>query len=497
MTDTDTLRTPPASRAVRATPGAAVIASVALVELSSGITQGFLSPLLKGLTETLQVTAAELNWISIANLLASVAFTPVLSRMGDLYGHRRILRWNLAIVLLGSVLVGFSRSFDVLLAGQILQGAFAGFFPLLVGILRNRGAGKDGGQGGGKDGGPGGDAESRRGISYMVAALVAGIAVGFVASGFVARTVDSPTAALWVPTAAVGLALAVTWPLLPESAARPGGRIDWAGGILLCAGLVAIMLGLGMGGLPDWEWTSPRTLGCLVGGALVTALWVLVELRTAEPMIDVRMFRHRNVVTVSLVTVTFTIPMIGLQVANPVFLGTGPAEHGYGLGLDPFAIGLAMLPNLLAIAAGALAAPAVAAAISDRLTLCAGSLLMAAGYLASLAWHGSMPLFLTGTAVAGLGIGFLQHSTRTLAVESVPHDRTSVGSGINELLINVGGSVGAAIVLTVFAARTPAGETLPELGAYTTSWTICAVVSLAGAAIALLYRTSKDREAGR
>ncbi|MFD0150471.1 MFS transporter [Streptomyces sp. NPDC055721] len=481
MTDTDTLHTPPASRAVRATPGAAVIASVALVELCSGITQGFLSPLLKGLTDTLQVTAADLNWISIANLLASVAFTPVLSRMGDLHGHRRILRWNLAIVLLGSVLVGLSRSFEVLLVGQILQGAFAGFFPLLVGVLRNRG----------KDG----DGESRRGISYMVAALVAGIAVGLVASGLVARTVDSPTAALWVPTAAVGLALAVTWPLLPESAARPGGRIDWAGGILLCVGLVAIMLGLGMGGVPDWEWTSARTLGCLVGGTLVTALWVLVELRTAEPMIDVRMFRHRNVVTVSLVTVTFTVPMIGLQVANPVFMGTGPAEHGYGLGLDPFAIGLAMLPNLLAIAAGALAAPTVAAAISDRLTLCAGSLLMAAGYLASLAWHGSMPLFLTGTAVAGLGIGFLQHSTRTLAVESVPHDRTSVGSGINELLINVGGSVGAAIVLTVFAGRTPAGETLPELGAYTTSWTICAVVSLTGAAISLLYRTAKDREA--
>ncbi|MFD8641973.1 MFS transporter [Streptomyces zaomyceticus] len=486
MTDTDTLRTPPASRAaVRATPGVAVIASVALVELSSGITQGFLSPLLKGLTETLRVTAADLNWISIANLLASVAFTPVLSRMGDLYGHRRVLRWNLAIVLLGSVLVGFSRSFGVLLAGQILQGAFAGFFPLLVGILRNRGGDRE------KDG----DGESRRGISYMVAALVAGIAVGLVASGFVARAVDSPTAALWVPTAAVGLALAVTWPLLPESPARPGGRIDWAGGVLLCAGLVAVMLGLGMGGLPGWEWTSPRTLGCLVGGALVTALWVRVELRTAEPMIDVRMFRRRNVVTVSLVTVTFTVPMIGLQVANPVFMGTGPAEHGYGLGLDPFATGLAMLPNLLAIAAGALAAPAVAAAVSDRLTLCAGSLLMAAGYLASLAWHGSMPLFLAGTAVAGLGIGLLQHSTRTLAVESVPHDRTSVGSGINELLINVGGSAGAAIVLTVFAARTPAGETLPELGAYTTSWTICAVVSLAGAALSLLYRTPKDREA--
>ncbi|MCM1966538.1 MFS transporter [Streptomyces sp. G1] len=466
----------------RATPATAVIASVVLVELSSGITQGFLSPLLRGLTDTLGVSAADLNWISVANLLASVAFTPVLSRMGDLHGHRRVLRWNLLIVLLGSLLVGVSRDFGTLLAGQILQGAFAGFFPLLVGILRNRNRDRSG-----EDA----EAESRRGISVMVAALVAGMAFGLVASGFVARTVDSPTAALWVPAVATSLALAATWRLLPESDHRPGGRVDWAGGILLCLGLTAVMLGLGLGGTPGWEWTSPRTLGCLGGGVLVTALWVRVELRTAEPMIDVRMFRHRGVVAVSLVTLTFTFCMFGLMVAHAVFMGTSRAEEGYGLGLDPFAIALATLPNLLALTLGALLAPAVAAAVTDRLTLVAGSLLMAAGYATVLAFHADQALFLAGTAVAGLGTGFLQHSTRTLAVECVPRDRTSVGSGINELLINIGGSLGAAAVLTVFAAHTPAGRTLPGLSAYTVSWTVCVLVSLAGAALALLYRTPK------
>ncbi|GAA3507233.1 MFS transporter [Streptomyces showdoensis] len=468
----------------RPTPTGVVIASVALVELSSGVTQGFLSPLLKGLTETLGVTAADLNWISIANLLASVAFTPVLSRMGDLHGHRRMLRWNLVLVILGSVLVGLSRSFPVLLAGQILQGAIAGFFPLLVGILRNRA-------------GAGGDAESRRGISYMVAALVGGLTLGLLASGFVAASVDSPTAALWVPAVGATLALVATWPFLPESADRPGGSVDWAGGLLLCAGLVALMLALGLGGTPGWEWTSARTLGTLVAGVLVTALWVLVELRTDEPMIDVRMFRHRNVVVVSVTTLTFSFCMLGLQIAHPVFLGTSRAETGYGFGLGPVAIGLAMLPNLLSLAAGALAAPAVAARLSDRRTLVGGSLLMAAGYGLDLLAHGTAAPFLLGTALAGFGTGLLQHSTRTLAVESVPHERTSVGSGINELLINVGGSLGAAAVLTVFAARTPAGHTLPELGAYTTSWTVCAGVSLAGAAAALLLRDPAPRPAAK
>lgn len=475
MSESGTLAPTPNRPAVRATPVAAVIASVVLVELSSGITQGFLSPLLSGLTKALHVTAADLNWVSIASLLASVAFTPVLSRMGDLYGHRRILRWNLAIVLLGSVLVGLSRSFGMLLVGQVLQGAFAGFFPLLVGILRNRS----------------GAAESRRGISFMVAALTSGIAVGLVASGYIAQSVSSPTAALWVPTAAVAVALAVSWPLLPESDHRPGGRVDWAGGILLCVGLVAIMLGLGQGGAPGWAWTSLPTLACLVGGAAVTALWAWLELRIAEPMIDVRLFRHRNVVVVSLVALSFTFGMLGLLVANPVFLGTSHAQAGYGLGLGALGISLAMLPNMLALTLGALVGPALAARITDRRVLVTGSLLMAVGFFAEYLGHGRLVTFLAATAVAGLGSGLLQHATRTLAVEAVPHEQTSVGSGINELLINVGGSIGSAVVLTIFASATPAGQALPRLGAYTDSWLVCAAVSLAGAGLSLLYRGNR------
>ncbi|MGI3224298.1 MFS transporter [Streptomyces sp. GTA36] len=457
-----------------------VFTSVIMVELSSGIIQGFLSPLLKGLTDTLHVTAADLNWVSIVALLASVAFTPVLSRMGDLYGHRRILRWNLAIVLAGSILVGLSRSFEMLLAGQVLQGAIAGFFPLLVGILRHRTS----------------ESAARRGIGVMVAGLTGGITLGLIASGLVAEYVDSPTAALWVPTVAVSLSLIITWRLLPESDHRPGGSVDWLGGALLCVGLVSVLLGLGQGGTPGWEWSSARTLGTIVGGLLVTAVWVFVELRTAEPMIDVRMFRRRNVIVVSLVTLTFTFCMIGLIVANPVFLGTSAAQDGYGMGLDPLETGFALLPYYLSLALGALVAPGVAAAISDRLTLVSGSLLMAAGYGAAVAWHSTLWPFLAGTVLAGLGTGFLQHSTRTLAVEAVPHDRTSVGSGINELLINVGGSLGAAAVLTVFAARTQAGHVLPEVGAYTTSWAVCAAVSVAGALIALMYRTKGATQTG-
>ncbi|MGW4334208.1 MFS transporter [Rhodococcus koreensis] len=455
-----------------ATPGLAILISVVLVEVTSGVIQGFLSPVLRSLTEVLHVTAADLNWISIGNLLASVAFTPVLSRMGDLYGHRRILRWNLAIVLLGSLLVGTADSFGVLLTGQVLQGAFAGFFPLLVGILRNRS----------------GDAESRRGIGFMVAALVGGMGVGMVASGLVAQYVDAPTAALWVPAVAVSVALIVTWPLLPESDHRPGGRLDLRGGSLLAVGLVALLLGLGQGGMPGWEWTSARTLGCLAGGLIVIALWVWAELSSDEPMIDVRLFRLRNVTVISLVAVTFSFCLIGLQVANAVFLSTPREQFGYGLGLAPLDVAFAILPSMAAVAVGAVCAPRLAEWIGDRTTLVLGSLTMAAGYLGALAFHSSLVLYLFVGVVSSVGAGLLQQATRSLAVESVPHDQAAVGSGINELLINIGGSLGAACVLSFTAAATPTGSTFPAFSAYVAIWTTTAVVSLAGAGVALFLR---------
>lgn len=459
---------------IQAVPPVAILVSIMLVELSSGITQGFLSPILRSLTDVLHVTAADLNWLSITNLMASVAFTPLLSRLGDLHGHRRVLRWNIAVVLAGSVVVGLAGSFCTLLVGQVLQGAFAGFFPLLVGILRNRGTA----------------AESRRSIGTMVAALMGGICVGMVASGLVAHYVATPTAALWVPTVAVAVAFLVTWPLLPETEERPGGRLDVRGGVLLCAGLVAVMLGLGQGGMPGWEWGSARTLGCLGGGVLVTAIWAVVETRSAEPVIDVRLFRHRNVAVVSVVATAFSFCLIGLQVAGAVFMATPKDAAGYGLGLSPLQIAFAMIPSMAVIGLAAVAAPALAARIGDRATLVLGSALMAVGYLLTLAFHDSTAPYLLCQVVAGAGAGILQQSTRTLAVESVPHDQTAVGSGINELLINVGGSLGAACVLAITAAATPAGSVLPDYTAYAACWVVCAAVSLAGSAFALLYRPS-------
>lgn len=485
MTETLSPTPPPAepgrpdAAAVRRTPMGAVLASVAVVEMVSGSLQTFLGPIFSSLSESLNVTAAQLNWVSIANLLAGVAFAPVLARLGDLYGHRRVLRWNLAIMMLGSLLVALGSSFELLLAGQALQGSLTGLFPLLVGILRNHSNADD----------------NRRGIGIMVAALGLGAGVGLVASGLIVEYASSPTAALWVPVFMMVVAVGLAQFVLPETDERPGGRVDWAGGGLLGAGLIGVLLALTEG--PDWGWTQARTLTSLIGGLVLLAAFVSVELRHPEPMVDVRMFANRQVTVISLVSLAFPFAVFGLLVANAFFLSVPADKVGFGLGLSALNVSFAMLVGICLAAVGSFCAPFIAKALGDRPALVIGCALMALGYAWTALFHGSLTEFLIGQAIVGIGIGMLQQFTRTIAVEAVRKEETAVGSGVNELVVTVGGALGAAVVGAVFTAHTAKGAYIPDEAGFTLSWWIAAAVAAAAALVALAYQAPHRTEDSR
>jgi MFS family permease len=450
-----------------------MLAAVVIIELACGITQGFLAPVLKRLYPVLHTTAADLNWVSIAGLLASVAFVPTLSRLGDLHGRRRVLRWTVAVALAGSVVVGASRSLPVLLIGTAIQASMTGCFPLLAGLVRARG----------------GRADSRRPLGLLVTSLVAGLGIGTLASGLVTHAFAEPTAALWVPAAGMALALAAVWLLpsdRPDPQPRPA-RSAWVSTAILTVGLTALMLAIGKGGAHGWGWGTPRTLGLLSGGALLIGLWATLSASSPRPVIDPRLFRDRRVATVSLLSLGFSFCMIGPVAPDAIFLGASAREAGYGLGFTPLAVSFALLPNLAALALGAAGARHVAKTFGDRATLATGSALIAAGYLAAAMWYSEAPAFLAALAIVGLGCGLMQFSTRTLAVETAGPRAASTGSGINEILITTGGSLGAAAVLAILESRTPPGHGLPSLAAYEICWVLCSAVAAAMAMLSLTY----------
>ncbi|WP_405685433.1 MFS transporter [Streptomyces sp. NBC_01387] len=451
--------------AVSSGPG--MLAAMAVVVLFSGIVQGYLTPLLPGLGLRLHIGSVGQNNIYLLSQLAFAVMTPLLSRLGDLYGHRKLLRVALAMVAGGSLLMAAWPSAVTLAVGVVLQGALVGFFPLLVGILRSRAPERN-----------------RTGISLLVGVLLISIGVG----GLVAGVLSEQQAAkgLWTAVPVAVLAV-VAGLLLPDSAVPRGGRFHFGAAALLTAGLVALVLVLAQGSV--WGWSSPLTLGLAVAAVAVLAAWAAVEYRSAHPLVSVRMLGNPRLAVVSGYTFCAAFGTIGFLGANALFLGASPAETGYGMGMGSQTIAAVSLGMVLAGFVGSTLSPRLARWTGDRAVLASGCLLAALGFLSMIFFHDTLAEYLTAAVVVGLATGVFESISRTLSAEAVEEHETALAVGINELALSLGAAIGAAVIGAFFAAHEVHGTTHIEVSGFRWAWGACAVVALLGGAAALRYRS--------
>ncbi|MCB5909137.1 MFS transporter [Streptomyces pinistramenti] len=452
----------------------ALLGAMAVVVLCSGIVQGYLTPLLPALGPRLHLSSVGQNTIYLLSQLAFAVMTPLLSRLGDLYGHRRLLRIALGMVAGGSLLMAAWPSAATLAVGVVLQGALVGFFPLLVGILRSRAPERN-----------------RAGISLLVGVLLIAIGVGGLVAGVLSER--HPAAGLWtaVPVAALAVVAGL---LLPDSDVPHGGRFHFGAAALLTTGLVALVLVLAQGAA--WGWASMPTLGLALVAVVVLAAWVTVERRSAHPLVSVRMLSNPGLAVVSGYTFCAAFGTIGFLGANALFLGASPTDTGYGMGLGPQAIATVSLGMVGAGCAGSTLTPRLARRAGDRAVLAAGGLLAALGFLGMVFCHDTLPSYLVCALVVGLATGVFESIGRTLSAEVVDEHQTALAVGINELALSLGAAIGAAVTGAFFAAHADSGSGRIALSGYLWSWSCCALVAVLGAALALRYRSPRPTAAG-
>ncbi|MGP3776543.1 MFS transporter [Streptomyces sp. SDT5-1] len=451
--------------------GRGMLGAMAVVVVFSGVVQGYLTPLLPELGQRLGIGGVAQNNLYLLSQCAFAVLTPLLSRLGDLYGHRRLLRVALTLVAAGSLLMAVWPSVVTLAVGMVLQGSVVGFFPLLAGILRSRAPER-----------------GRTGMSLLVGALLIAIGVGGLVAG--ALSERHAEAGLWAAVPVAVLALIAGF-VLPDSDGEFGGRFHFGAAALLTVGLVALVLVLAQGG--SWGWTSARSLGTGALAVVVFVAWVTVERRTAQPLVSVSMLRDRLLAVVSVHTFCAAFGTIGFLGANALFLGAEPATVGYGMGLGPQAIATVSLAMVVAGFAGSTATPRLARRIGDRAVLAAGGALIALGFLGVVLLHATLPGYVASVLLVGLATGVFESITRTLSAEIVPERQTALAVGINELALSLGAAIGAAVIGGLFSAHQRAGR-IAESG-YVWSWGVCAAVALIGGALALLYgRSAPSKE---
>ncbi|MFF3833089.1 MFS transporter [Streptomyces sp. NPDC002458] len=413
-----------------------VIVAMALIEALSGITQGYINPLLPALGPVLSIDDATINGIFLLSQLGFAVLTPIISTLGDSWGYRPVLRASILLVAAGVVLMAVHPTLWTVMVGVVLLTGVVGFIPLMMGILRSAGPGR-----------------LRAGVSSMIAVLMVTVGVGGLLAGLVGM--HTPTRGFWVavPFAVAALALV---PLLPEGGSPTRERIAVVPLLACSLGLTGFVTALSMGA--DWGWTDPRVLASGGCGVLLLAVWVRRDSTRNHTFVDLSMFRLRQVRVVSGATFFFGFASISYISTNAIFLFSDASTAGYGFGLSSLQIAsLFLIVSMTSFVASLLTTRLLRVA-GERATLVGAGLVLCAAFAVMGLLHRSLPGYCVGLALFGLGLGLYQASTRALAVEGVDPGLTATAAGINELALSIGIVVGAAVVKLLSSAFLSGGS---------------------------------------
>jgi MFS family permease len=427
--------------------------------------QSLVSPVLPVMQRDLHTSAGTVTWVLTAWLLAASVATPFMGRIGDMIGKERTLLAALAAIAVGCLLAALAPNIGVLIVARVIQGLGGALFPLSFGIIR--------------DEFPPGRVVSAVGAMSAVIALGGGM--GIVLAGPVVAALNWRWL-FWIPLGVVVVTGLLAWRFVPPSPQRSRGRVNWAAAGLLSAWLVALLLPLSKGNA--WGWGSPPTLGLFAAAAVLAAAWVTVELRSGNPLIDMRMMRLPAVWTTNIVALLFGAGMFGVYAFLPQFMQI-PSSTGYGFGSSVGEAGLLMVPMLATMAVAGMLSGPMAAWFPSRAQVIAGSVL-AAGSSAAFAFAHTRPWEVAASAgVFGVGIGLAYASMTSIIVHSVPMAQTGAASGMNANIRTIGASIGTAVVSSIVTGDLSAGG-LPTESAYTTAFIALSVAAALSVAVALL-----------
>ncbi|MER6578513.1 MFS transporter [Nonomuraea sp. NPDC001023] len=453
-----------------ARPGG-IVSVMAVAGIVASLTQTLVVPLIGELPRLLRSTASDASWVITATLLAGAVATPVTGRLGDLYGKRRMMLVCTAPLIAGSVICSLAGSLGPMIVGRGLQGMGMGLIPLGISALRDL------------------LPPDRLGpsIALMSSSMGIGGALGLPVSAAVAEYASWRV--LFWGSAVLSVLIAVLIRVLvpptpPPPRAGAAGRLDVPGALGLGAGLVCLLLGVSKGA--DWGWASGATLGLLGAAALILPAWALWELRAAEPLVDLRVTARRQVLLTNLASIMVGFSMYAQALIVMQILQL-PAATGYGLGQSMLAAGLWMAPSGLMMMAVSPLGARLSAARGPKVTLIAGSLVMAFGYGSSLGLLGSAWGMLVVTCVCSLGVGLAYGAMPALIMGAVPRTETAAANSFNTLMRSIGTTVSAAVVGVILSQLTIrlGAHTLPSEAGFRTGMLVGCGAALAAAAVTM------------
>ncbi|MEU6842365.1 MFS transporter [Streptomyces sp. NPDC046716] len=450
-----------------------VVPVLAFAGIVVAVMQTLLVPVIKDLPELLDTAPSNATWVMTSTLLAGAVSTPIMGRLGDLAGKRRMLLASLAIMVIGSLICGFTDQLLVMIVGRALQGFAMGAIPLGIGLMR--------------------DMLPREKLGSAMALMSSSIGVGgglaLPLAALVAQHADWH--ALFFGAAGLGVvSMVLTLAFVPESPLRAPGTFDYAGAVGLSLGLVLFLLPITKGS--DWGWSSGTTLGLFAAALVVLLGWGVMELRLKAPLVDLRTTARREVLLTNLASIMVGVAFYAISLVLPQLLQL-PSATGYGLGQSMVVAGLCVAPLGLTMMFTAPVYARLSATFGPKVTLILGMLIIAIGYGAGLGLMSAPWQTIIISVVVGAGIGLAYSSLPALIIGAVDASETGAATGLNTLMRSIGTSVSSAVIGMVLAntANHVGGVAIPTLHGFRVSFLIATAAVALGVVLALFLPKRK------
>jgi EmrB/QacA subfamily drug resistance transporter len=457
------------------------LALLTVAGISFAVMQTLVVPALPFFQREFDTTAAWATWIATGFLLSSSVLTPILGKLGDSHGKKRMLVISLGIFGLASLGAAAAWNLPSLIFFRVVQGAGAAVFPLSFGIIRDEFPPEKIGLG----------------IGTVSSVFGVGGGVGLVMSGVIIEHLTWHWLFLIgaVPVLASTILLAL---FVPESPVKHPTRPDYAGGAALSLALGSLLVAMSEGS--NWGWTSAPEVGLLAASAAAFALWASIERRVPEPLVDLRTFARREMAATNLTTLVMGFSMFSTFILLPNFvqvpLGLPQAigdRLDYGFGASPVEVGLFFLPSSVAMMVAGPLAGALGTRYGRVLTLRIGISFLALALTLLATLHDAPWTIYAWMVFMGVGLAFSFASLGGLVIDYSRPGETGVASGMNTIMRTIGAALGSQVAAAIISANTLAGTEIPVEHGFTLAFTISAV----GALLALMPTFLLNRRAAR
>jgi len=419
------------------------------------------APLIPSIADKLGTSLSSAQWSLTATLLTGAVASPLIGRLGDGRQRRRVILLCLGSVALGGVLAALAGSLGLLVLGRALQGLGLALVPLTMAAARDALS----------------DVEGPRVIALLSIVTAVGVGLGYPITGLIASALNLE-AAFWFGAviAAVALLLALLAIPQPSAATAAPRRLDLLGALLVAVALICLLIGVEKG--PDWGWGSRDTLGLIALSLVFFALWARRELATPDPLVDLRLTRHRAVLTANLGGGLLGVALY-MELALMTQFVQLPHAAGFGFAASVFVAGLTLTPMSITSFTASRFLPPLEARLGARRILTLGALMVGAGALFFAVTADALWQAFAMMAITGVGFGWTYAALPGLIVRAVPRSETGSAMGFYQVSRYIGFSIGSGLSVTLLRGFSGGAEA--TLGGYRAVYVVAAAVCVATA----------------